>query len=329
MCQMIKFSFIMAAYNAEKYINEAIKSVLKQTYENWELVIVNDGSTDCTGDIIEEYAQSDPRIKVIHQKNSGTAAAARNTALKYITGDYIQMLDADDLVKEDLLYTYNQKLQEYEFDILVPNCICFENNNLEEIFWEKYPPGREYGQVLDGQTGFKLSLDWTIHGVFLVKAEIISKIKYEPTLVNGDELTTRKVLFNAEKIGFVKSFYYYRRNLKSTTKNEKNKYRMYESVLTDINIYNYAVQCDMTPEIINMCSCLLVRSFCGHCRMFYKEHNHESEERKYAGSILLKTFNFITRDMWRQAPIKYKFFYYLSGGKYNHFMNEMKIISKL
>lgn len=96
MNKVIKFSIIMAAYNAEKFIKEAINSVLYQTYQNWELIIVDDGSTDKTADIIDLYSRKDKRIITIHQKNSGTAAAARNTALKYVTGEYIQMLDADD-----------------------------------------------------------------------------------------------------------------------------------------------------------------------------------------------------------------------------------------
>ena len=69
-------SLIMAAYNAEKYIEAAIESILKQTYRNWELIIVDDGSVDRTPIIVDEYAKLDERIKVVHTKNSGTAAAA-------------------------------------------------------------------------------------------------------------------------------------------------------------------------------------------------------------------------------------------------------------
>lgn len=87
-------SVMMPAYNAGQYIGQAIESVLGQTYPDWELIIVNDGSTDDTPDKIVQY--EDARIKVIQQNNSGEAAA-RNTALNYITGDFIAFLDADDL----------------------------------------------------------------------------------------------------------------------------------------------------------------------------------------------------------------------------------------
>ena len=87
-------SIMMPAYNAEKYIGLAIESVLAQSFRDWELIIVNDGSTDKTPEIASSY--SDPRIKVIYQPNGGESSA-RNTALKQMQGDLIAFLDSDDL----------------------------------------------------------------------------------------------------------------------------------------------------------------------------------------------------------------------------------------
>jgi len=87
-------SIMMPAYNAEKYINEAIKSVLAQTYQNWELIIVNDGSTDKTQEFAEAF--DDPRVLVYYQENGGEAAA-RNNALSKMQGKWVAFLDADDL----------------------------------------------------------------------------------------------------------------------------------------------------------------------------------------------------------------------------------------
>lgn len=85
---------MMPAYNAEAYIGQAIESILAQTYPQWELVIVDDGSSDRTGEVVSRYGN--PRIRMIRQKNRGEAAA-RNTALKYIHGEFLTFLDADDL----------------------------------------------------------------------------------------------------------------------------------------------------------------------------------------------------------------------------------------
>lgn len=87
-------SIIMPAYNAERYIAQAIESVLAQTFSRWELVIVNDGSSDSTPDILERY--TDARIKVFHQVNDGESGA-RNTALRHVQGEWIAFLDADDV----------------------------------------------------------------------------------------------------------------------------------------------------------------------------------------------------------------------------------------
>ncbi len=88
-------SVIMPAYNAEKFIFDAVQSVINQTYQNWELLLTNDGSTDNTKDILTKF--SDQRIKIINQPNSGVSVA-RNASLKQVKGIYLTYLDADDLL---------------------------------------------------------------------------------------------------------------------------------------------------------------------------------------------------------------------------------------
>jgi glycosyltransferase involved in cell wall biosynthesis len=92
--QPVLISIMMPAYNAEDYIGDAIDSVLAQSYSNWELIIVNDGSIDRTAEIAAKY--TDLRIKVFHQANGGESVA-RNTALEQVNGEYVAFLDADDL----------------------------------------------------------------------------------------------------------------------------------------------------------------------------------------------------------------------------------------
>ncbi len=98
-----KISIITPAYNAEKYLIETIKSVQKQTFKDWELIIVDDCSTDNTNVIANDYAKKDPRIKVFKAPKNGGVAAARNIGLENATGDYIAFVDSDDLWKADKL----------------------------------------------------------------------------------------------------------------------------------------------------------------------------------------------------------------------------------
>ncbi len=110
-------SVIMPAYNSGKYIAEAIESVIKQTYTNWELLIVNDCSTDNTEEIIKTYQKQDKRIKLITLKKNQGVANARNTAIKNAKGRYIAFLDADDYWEKEKLQKQIQILQSSNADI--------------------------------------------------------------------------------------------------------------------------------------------------------------------------------------------------------------------
>lgn len=95
-------SIITPCYNGEKYIAETIESVLNQTYPDWEMIIVDDGSQDKSAEIVERYQKKDSRIKFLQQTNAGSAAA-RNNGIRHANGRYIALLDADDIWKPNFL----------------------------------------------------------------------------------------------------------------------------------------------------------------------------------------------------------------------------------
>ena len=100
-------SIVMPVYNVEKYLEKAVNSVIKQTYKNLEIILVDDGSKDSSGVLCDELAKKDTRIKVIHQENAGLSAA-RNAGIKLATGKYIGFMDSDDLIAENMYETlYN------------------------------------------------------------------------------------------------------------------------------------------------------------------------------------------------------------------------------
>lgn len=111
-------SVLMPAYNAEDYIKDAIKSVLAQTYENWELIIIDDWSTDNTPSIISEFVETDNRIKkIFNEKNMG-AAHSRNIALNFCCGEYIALLDSDDIWLPSKLEHQLKFIKKAEADIV-------------------------------------------------------------------------------------------------------------------------------------------------------------------------------------------------------------------
>ena len=119
---MEKVSIIMPAYNAEKFLRESVNSVLRQTYKNLEVILVDDGSKDLTGKIFDEYAKIDKRVKVVHQENGGLSAA-RNVGLDVATGKYIMFIDADDTFEDNSCEVLYNEIEKYDADYVIGNYI--------------------------------------------------------------------------------------------------------------------------------------------------------------------------------------------------------------
>jgi len=127
---MTKVSIIVPAYNSEKYIERAIKSLIEQTYKDLEIIIVNDGSSDNTGLIVEKLASYDSRIKLINQRNMGVSIA-RNTGLEFATGDFIGFIDSDDYAHKQMYEILIDNASKYEASIV--ECGFFSVKNDGEI----------------------------------------------------------------------------------------------------------------------------------------------------------------------------------------------------
>lgn len=317
------FSIIMAAYNAEKYIRYAINSVLEQTYENWELIIVNDGSSDATGHIADEYVQLDKRITAIHQKNSGTAASARNTALNYVRGDYVQILDSDDLLSRDCLKKYSDALARRDYtriSIISPISILVDSQgvNIKEVA----QVSRYIDRRISGVEAFELSLDWKIHGWFAVSKDLILKIKYDEKLINGDEFTTRKLFVNSNEVLFTSACYFYRENENSTTRSNENKVRMYETIETDKNIFNYVLKNTVSKKIVEKSFKKYCKSIMSHEAQYQRNiQRYSRQDQEIISSIIIRNYEYAYRTMTESDYVMgiWKVIYFLSLGKYRIF----------
>ncbi len=115
-------SVIVPVYNVEKYLQRCINSLINQTYKNLEIILINDGSEDKSGELCDKYKNIDPRIKVIHKKNQGLGFA-RNTGLENATGKYISFIDSDDYIKENMLEKMYKYIKSDKSDTVLCN-IC-------------------------------------------------------------------------------------------------------------------------------------------------------------------------------------------------------------
>ena len=112
-------SVIVPVYKAERYIHRCVDSILNQTYENLEIILVDDGSPDCCGKICDEYATKDCRIKVIHQENGGPSVS-RNNGLKLCSGEYVAFVDSDDYILPDMYSEMIDTMNRERVDV----CVC-------------------------------------------------------------------------------------------------------------------------------------------------------------------------------------------------------------
>ena len=108
-------SIIIPVYNVERYLVQCIDSVCGQTYKNLEIILINDGSTDQSGNICDEYAKKDLRIKVIHKENGGNTSA-RKAGFTVATGEYIGFVDSDDWIDETMFGDLMEAMQKYQAD---------------------------------------------------------------------------------------------------------------------------------------------------------------------------------------------------------------------
>lgn len=126
---MIDISIILPVFNSEKSIVKVIECVLKQTFKNWELLIVDDGSNDSTGKICDEYSQCDARIKVFHKFNEGVASA-RQIGIEKAKGTYSIHIDSDDWFEHDMLQVMYDEINRVGADVLIVDFYkCFPNGN--------------------------------------------------------------------------------------------------------------------------------------------------------------------------------------------------------
>lgn len=195
-----KISVIIPVYNVEKYVRKSIKSMINQTYQNLEILIVDDGSTDGCPSICDEFADNDSRIRVIHQPNKGQGAA-RNRALDIATGEYICYMDSDDSVKPDYIEFLYRQLKENNLDISVCNYELYdESGNLIR----KRITGDGY-QELTGIQAIKSM--WT-QGIInigpwvkLYKRELWNDIRFKECF-SEDFATMHYIFEKAKKVGY-------------------------------------------------------------------------------------------------------------------------------
>jgi glycosyl transferase family protein len=226
----VAISIIVPIYKAEKTLRRALDSILAQTFTNYELILVNDGSPDNCPAICEEYAAKDPRIKLINKKNEG-ASSARNTGLEIATGDYTLFLDSDDYVDaEGLDKLYATSINE-NADITI--CDFYHEDEYTRKYIQQKPTSCQPSQVLKDLFHHIGGFMWNK----LIRRSLYKKlgISYPKNIsMYEDQYVIAQFLMHNIKIAYCPvAFYHYMYNSNSLSRNYNDKtYEMDKEILT-------------------------------------------------------------------------------------------------
>ena len=217
-------SIIVPVYNVEKELPRCVKSLINQTYKNIEIILVNDGSTDESGNICDKYKKNDLRIKVIHKTNGGLSDA-RNTGLKKASGDYILYVDSDDFIEEDSCERFIRLLNDKP-DIIVSNArekhkdyvYEIKHSNLDE---KKIYTGDEYIMLATKAKEWYAPACFNLYSrEFLIKTDLF----FAKGLVHEDMEMLPRVFLKAKTIKYLDyMFYQYIIRDNSITQNTKKE----------------------------------------------------------------------------------------------------------
>lgn len=157
---MSLISIIVPVYNAEKTLNRCVDSILRQTFQNFELLLINDGSTDKSGIICDEYAKQDSRVRTFHKQNEGVSVA-RNLGIIKSIGKYITFIDSDDEIVKDYLAILYKNVQENDIVFFFSKWIYKDNSQLEILLDnfnsnEQNVIEKEIALLMDNKTGHDL-----------------------------------------------------------------------------------------------------------------------------------------------------------------------------
>lgn len=200
-----KISIVIPVYNNKNYLSECLESVINQTYRNLEIICIDDGSTDGSSEILDEFAKQDSRLIVIHKVNEGVSAT-RNVGLNIASGSYIGFVDSDDFCEPDMFEELLRQIKENHADVVVCSFVGREISDAKKIelfTGEQATAELVRGKLFGGHLPNKL-----------IKKELIGSKRLEPDIIIFEDLLfLTRIIYKANNVVFYnKGLYHYRYN---------------------------------------------------------------------------------------------------------------------
>ena len=226
-----KISIIIPVYNTEKYLHECLNSVVSQTIKDVEIICIDDGSTDNSYQILQEYAEKDSRFVILQQENKG-AGAARNKGIEIAKGEFLVFLDADDFFEHDMLDVALDKIEKTQADFVIYNSNQFDNNTLQFVdsdwfvIYDFFPNEETFNYTQISGNIFKSIVGWAWDKLY--RSSFVKKhnLRFQEQRTTNDALFVFSALFLANKISLLnkeKKLVHHRINNSSSLENTRSK----------------------------------------------------------------------------------------------------------
>lgn len=237
---MPTISIIIPVFNAQAFISNTLESIIAQTYQDWECILVDDCSTDNSVEIINKIILKEERIKCISLKqNYGSAKIPIKIGVESSTSPWILAMGHDDLLAPDYLFRILEKQRSALADIVVATVIPFGDKSYQKVLPEIE---FNYEQILDGKDAVSLTIpDWNISLLGMFTSRYLYELLYSSfnykAYMNSDELDVRILLYFAKKVAFTDACYYYQ--ILSTSITRKRSLKLYERLFVDAQLEDF------------------------------------------------------------------------------------------
>ena len=212
---MVRLSIIVPVFNTEKYLRQCIESILEQKFQDFELILINDGSTDSSGTICDEYSKKNKRIIVRHKENQGQSSA-RNLGLDLASGDYIGFVDSDDYIHEGMYELLVEHAESHHSDIAACNFWIMDKNGVYSPY-KSSALDKEYSRleaISELYTNKILSFS-PCNKIY--RRSLFSNLRFIEGKILEDKAISYQLVNQADRVSYLsKSLYYYRYNENST-----------------------------------------------------------------------------------------------------------------
>ena len=256
----VKVSVIIPIYNTAAYLYQAISSIINQSLKEIEIICVNDGSTDNSQELMEEFCEIDDRIILINQSN-GKQSLARNNGFSYASGKYVYFFDSDDILEKEALKTLFYYAEAKDLQLLLFDGKSFYDSNILKIKYPHYAKAyQRKGQYLDIYTGPELFCDLIRNGDYtvspclqLIKRDYLLEqdISFRVGIYHEDNLFSYQVLLSAQRVGHINKTFFNRRVRENSTITYNNKLDDYTGLYTCLVAMTvYTAQLKLPPETL-------------------------------------------------------------------------------